>query len=197
MATNRGAYDPRQFLHYPDKDPFSDRAQKRLDDLIKDFLHTGIAFANGASLQDITAEERERRAELTYQGLNGIVEQEQEQEAEDGAAAEDVAVEDEEEEDEDEEFFRVDKGKGRDAREGPGLQGLWGRADRLESGTPGPGTSVDDAISLLSGSDAGDPALNDGEVEDGEGSYEEAYEDEDALDEELRHGEHATCTRSK
>lgn len=193
MATNRGAYDPRQFLHYPDKDPFSEAAQRRLEDLVQDFLQTGIAFANGASLEDITAEKRGRRAELTHHVVTDLTEQEEAVTAV-GESAE-VADEEEEEEGEDDgeyggEFSRVDKGKARDEREGPGLHGLWSRTDHVEAGKPLLGIIVDDAISLLSDNDSGNPDLD-----DGEDLYADAYEHENVFDEDLD-GEHTIWTHS-
>ena len=178
MATNRGAYDPRQFLHYPDKDPFSDVAQKRLDELIKDFLNTGIAFANGAGVQSNNAEDLRGRADLS----NG--------DFDDGTHEEYRAFDDamvnvsgnEEDEDFESEFSKVDKGKGRDEREGPGLKGLWNSTPRFSPDASPPGPSVDDATSLLSDNGSQGLEENNGGPNDRSGYFEEVYENEE-LDE--------------
>jgi hypothetical protein len=51
MSSSRKIYDPNQFLHYPENNPFSDAAQKKLNILIEDFLRTGVVFANGACVR--------------------------------------------------------------------------------------------------------------------------------------------------
>lgn len=183
MATNRGAYDPRQFLHYPDKNPFSDESQKRLDDLVKDFIRTGVAFANGASVDDLTAEEDIGTTKSNPHYLNGLDEAELESSPE--AIEGNDAVEGEGHEHFGG-FRRIDKGKGRDEREGPGLPGLWARNNALSSASPPQGVTADDAISLSSGSEFGGVAVDDGELEDEDGFYEEGFHEDGVSDEEVR-----------
>ncbi|KAF8500034.1 hypothetical protein JB92DRAFT_913548 [Gautieria morchelliformis] len=172
MANNRGIYDHRHFLHYPDKDPFSDAAQRRLDDLVKDILNTGISFFNGAGVRSINTEDSRGKVDLSNRDLDDATHQEYE-------ALGDATVNllgNEEDEDFESEFPKVDKGKGRDEREGPGLQGLWNSTGRFSPGPPPARASVDDATSLLSDSDSQDLEESNGEQEDTDGFFEEAYE---------------------
>lgn len=174
MANNRGDYDPRQFLHYPEKDPFSDAAQRRLDGLIKDFLSTGIAFVNGAGLRDIDVVHRKEGSDIPNRQRDDVTHQEQEAFG-NGIV---TALGDDEVEEFGSQFSRVDKGKGRDEREGPGLKGLWNSTTQFSPGTSSPGASVDDGASFLT--DNGSLELEGSGIDsdDRDGFFEGAYENE-------------------
>jgi hypothetical protein len=176
MANNRGAYDPRLFLHYPENDPFSDAAQRRLDELIRDFLNTGIAFVNGAGVRDTSIKHRKGGDDLSNGDYDDATFR-QEHEAHHNSTV-NVNGDDEDEEFESQ-FSRVDKGKGRDEREGPGLKGLWNSTTQFSPGTSPPGASVNDAASFLT--DNGSLEIEGSEMEPGgrDGFFEEAYENEE------------------
>ena len=191
MATNRGTYDHRQFLHYPDKDPFSEVAQRRLDELINDFLETGIAYANGATVRSVNIQSRTGGVELSDGHLDDAVHQEYQAI---GDATANVSG-NEEDEDFESEFSKVDKGKGRDEREGPGLKGLWNSTGRFSPDPSPPELSVDDATSLLSESGSQDPEGSNG-IPEHRDEFFEVYEIEE-LDEGVEGYGKYHCTLTK
>ncbi|KAF8526071.1 hypothetical protein BU17DRAFT_83588 [Hysterangium stoloniferum] len=172
MSINNSAYCPELLLHYPETDPFSDAAQERLNNLIQDFLNTGLAFVNGASVEDV----RETSQIITRTQTG----------ASDNIAPRDPAEESNVSEDDDDRYpdyqlKKVDKGKGRDEREGPGVSGLWSYVDQSEHPVPLSANGVE-TINLLSDDDNSDESVHDDVgYEDTDGSFEE-YEDQELHD---------------
>lgn len=111
MVSSDKSYHPNQFLHYPENNPFSDAAQKRLNGLIEDILRTGVVLVNGVGVDQV--DQRQASTEEKQSVLpNGNSTQ---------CIFSDIKTrqdEDDEDEDEDEEyiseFSKIDKGKGRE-----------------------------------------------------------------------------------